>query len=75
MIKKYEMERKKMRLGFPELVVILLIVFLVFGAKLIPKLAKASLQTVKDTKKELVSMKKENNGEIIETNAKEVEKV
>ncbi len=50
-----------MRLGLPEIIAIGIIILVVFGGTLIPKLAKTSVQTIKDTKKELKEMRKEDN--------------
>jgi len=58
-----------MRLGFMELLVILVIIVLIFGGKQIPKVSAAVLQATKDFKKEL--KKDGTNAEITEKNETE----
>lgn len=58
-----------MRLGFMELLVILAIIVLLFGAKQIPKVSTAVLQATKDFKKEL--KKDEAAAENVEAKAQE----
>lgn len=60
-----------MRLGFMELLVILVIIVMLFGAKQIPKVSAAVLQATRDFKKEL--KKDDTNAEIAETEEKKPE--
>ena len=61
-----------MRFGGLELVVILVIIVLVFGGTLIPKLLKNTTSSLKVFKKEMKEMKEEDEaGNVEETKAEE----
>jgi sec-independent protein translocase protein TatA len=51
------------RIGFPELVVILLIVLLLFGAGKLPEIAKSMGQAIKEFKKNMNSKDDEDKEE------------
>jgi len=51
------------RIGFPELVVILLIVLLLFGAAKLPQIAKSIGEAIKEFKKSANSTDSDDKGE------------
>lgn len=51
------------KIGFPELVVILLIVLLLFGANKLPQIAKSMGEAIREFKKNINSKGEESKGE------------
>jgi sec-independent protein translocase protein TatA len=51
------------KIGFPELVVILLIVLLLFGANKLPQIAKSMGEAIREFKKNMNSKEDEDKGE------------